>query len=83
MGEGVCKEREGIKVGRCKEGLQTRWDFVVSNEDEGDCCIKGKERVIEHPSPCSLGPDNNVVVSGDTSKGDATCEEVGEDEKGQ
>ena len=56
MGEGVCKEREGIKVGRSKEGLQTRWDFVVSNEDEGDCCIKGKERVIEHPSPCSLRP---------------------------
>ena len=41
------------------------------DEDEGDCCIKGEEGVTECPSPCSPGCDNNVVVGGNTSKGDA------------
>ena len=47
MGEGVNEEREDIEVGRCKEGLLTWWDFAVSDEDEGDCCIKGEEGVTE------------------------------------
>ena len=53
MGEGVCEEREGVEVGRCKEGLLTWWDFAVSDKDEGDCCIKGEEGVTRCPSSCT------------------------------